>query len=37
VLLGAAIGLFAGIAYVVVISAVVLLPETRGKRLAFYD
>jgi hypothetical protein len=36
-LLGAAIGLFAGIAYVVVIIAVLLLPETRGKQLAVYD
>lgn len=35
--LGAAIGLFAGIAYVVVIIAVALLPETRGKELAVYD
>jgi len=35
--LGAAIGLFAGIAYVVVIIAVALLPETRGKQLAVYD
>ena len=35
--LGAAIGLFASIAYVVVIIAVVLLPETRGKQLAVYD
>ena len=35
--LGAAIGLFATIAYVVVIIAVSLLPETRGKVLAVYD
>ena len=35
--LGAAIGPFAGIANVVVIIAVVLLPETRGKQLAVYD
>lgn len=35
--LGAAIGLFAGAAYVVVIIAVALLPETRGKQLAVYD
>jgi hypothetical protein len=35
--LGAAIGLFAGIAYVVVIIAVALLPKTRGKQLAFCD
>ncbi len=34
---GTAIGLFAGIACVVVIIAVVLLPETRGKQLAVYD
>lgn len=32
-----AIGPFAGIAYVVVIIAVALLPETRGKQLAVYD
>lgn len=35
--LGAAIGIFAGGAYVVVIVAVALLPETRGKQLAIYD
>ena len=35
--LGAAIGPFAGIANVVVIIAVVLLPETRGKQLAVDD
>ncbi|HWQ39980.1 MAG TPA: MFS transporter [Burkholderiales bacterium] len=35
--LGAAIGLFAGAAYVLVILAVALLPETRGKTLAVYD
>jgi MFS family permease len=35
--LGEAIGLFAGIAYLVVILAVALLPETRGKELAVYD
>jgi MFS family permease len=35
--LGAAIGLFATIAYLVVIIAVSLLPETRGKVLAVYD
>ncbi len=35
--LRAEIGLFAGIACVVVIIAVVLLPETRGKQLAVYD
>jgi hypothetical protein len=35
--LDAAIGLFAGIAYVVVIIAVALLPETRGNQLAVYD
>jgi MFS family permease len=35
--LGAAIGLFAGAAYLLVILAVALLPETRGKTLAVYD
>lgn len=35
--LGAAIGIFAGAAYVLVILAVALLPETRGKTLAVYD
>jgi MFS family permease len=35
--LGAAIGIFAGAAYVVVILAVALLPETRGKELAVFD
>jgi hypothetical protein len=35
--LGAAIGLFAGIAHVAVIIAVALLPETRGKALQVYD
>ncbi len=35
--LGRAIGLFAGSAYVVVVIAVALLPETRGKELAVYD
>ena len=35
--LGRAIGLFAGSAYVVVIIAVSLLPETRGKQLAVYE
>lgn len=35
--LGAAIGIFAGAAYVVVIISVALLPETRGKQLAVYD
>ena len=35
--LGTAIGLFAGSAFVVVILAVSLLPETRGKQLAVYD
>ena len=35
--LGKAIGLFAGAAYVLVILAVALLPETRGKQLAVYD
>ncbi len=35
--LGTAIGIFAGSAYVVVIIAVALLPETRGKQLAVYD
>jgi MFS family permease len=35
--LGNAIGVFAGAAYVLVIVAVALLPETRGKRLAVYD
>ena len=35
--LGRAIGMFAGSAYVVVIIAVALLPETRGKELAVYD
>ena len=35
--LGRAIGIFAGSAFVVVIIAVALLPETRGKQLAVYD
>src|SRR5258708_34546530 len=35
--LGTAIGMFAGSAFVVVILAVSLLPETRGKQLAIYD
>jgi len=35
--LGRAIGIFAGSAFVVVIIAVSLLPETRGKQLAVYD
>ncbi len=35
--LGRAIGIFAGAAFVVVIIAVSLLPETRGKQLAVYD
>ena len=35
--LGQAIGIFAGSAFVVVIIAVSLLPETRGKQLAAYD
>jgi MFS family permease len=35
--LSTAIGLFAGIAFVLVIFAVSLLPETRGKELAVYD
>ncbi|MEO8164749.1 MAG: MFS transporter, partial [Betaproteobacteria bacterium] len=35
--LGSAIGIFAGGAYVLVIIAVALLPETRGKQLAVYD
>jgi MFS family permease len=35
--LGTAIGIFAGIAYLVVIFAVSMLPETRGKQLAVYD
>jgi len=35
--LGTAIGLFAGFAFLVVIFAVSLLPETRGKHLAVYD
>ncbi len=35
--LGQAIGIFAGSAYVVVIIAVSLLPETRGKALQVYD
>jgi len=35
--LAAAIGLFAGLAYLLVILAVSLLPETRGKTLAVYD
>ena len=35
--LGSAIGLFAGAAYLLVIVAVALLPETRGKALAVYD
>jgi MFS family permease len=35
--LAAAIGLFAGAAYLLVILAVALLPETRGKALAVYD
>jgi len=35
--LGTAIGVFAGIAYVLVIFAVSQLPETRGKELAVYD
>jgi len=35
--LGRAIGLFAGSAFFVVIVAVAMLPETRGKQLAVYD
>jgi MFS family permease len=35
--LGRAIGIFAGSAFVVVIIAVALLPETRGRQLAVYD
>ncbi len=35
--LGTAIGIFAGMAYLLVIFAVSLLPETRGKHLAVYD
>jgi len=35
--LGRAIGIFAGSAFVAVIIAVALLPETRGKQLAVYD
>lgn len=35
--LGQAIGIFTGAAYVVVILAVALLPETRGKALQVYD
>ena len=35
--LGQAIGIFAGSAYVVVITAVAFLPETRGKILQVYD
>jgi hypothetical protein len=35
--LGTAIGIFAGSAFVVVIIAGSLLPETRGKQLAVYD
>ena len=35
--LGRAIGIFAGAAFGVVIIAVALLPETRGKHLAVYD
>jgi MFS family permease len=35
--LGQAIGIFAGSAYVVVIIAVALLPETRGKQLVAFD
>jgi MFS family permease len=35
--LGTAIGLFAGVAFLLVIFAVSLLPETRGKQLAVYD
>ncbi|HYJ17815.1 MAG TPA: MFS transporter, partial [Burkholderiales bacterium] len=35
--LGQAIGMFAGSTYVVVIIAVSLLPETRGKALQVYD
>ncbi len=35
--LGTAIGIFAGIAYLVVIFAVSMLPETRGKQLEVYD
>jgi MFS family permease len=35
--LGVAIGVFAGVAFVVVVIAVSLLPETRGKELAVYD
>jgi len=35
--LGTAIGLFAGVAFLLVIFAVSLLPETRGKHLAVYD
>ena len=37
VMLSTAIGILAGIAYLAVISAVSLLPETRGKHLAVYD
>jgi MFS family permease len=35
--LSTAIGLFAGVAFLLVIFAVSLLPETRGKHLAVYD
>jgi hypothetical protein len=35
--LGAAIGVFAGSAFAIVVVAVSLLPETRGKELAAYD
>ena len=35
--LGAAIGVFAGSAFAIVVVAVSLLPETRGKQLAAYD
>ncbi|HYM02166.1 MAG TPA: MFS transporter, partial [Stellaceae bacterium] len=35
--LGVAVGLFAVIAYGVVLAAVAMLPETRGKQLLAYD
>jgi MFS family permease len=35
--LSTAIGIFSGIAFLVVIFAVSMLPETRGKELAVYD
>jgi hypothetical protein len=35
--LGAAIGVFAVIAYGLVLITIVMLPETRGKRLLAYD